>query len=354
MDYSFQNEKRVLNWRDYLDIFIATLCLLFLLWWQGWFPFNGYFDSLTDKGKSVETALPVAQSGQDAPPQVKVALPASFEEIAKACVVVCSITDKKPPCGSGVFVGLRQGGDKPRIYLLTAAHVAQLVSPGSTTNAVAFIVHRPNEDTDLRKTVTPDSPCWYTPGGMEDIAVADVTGAFDRMVAEGLDVKYIFASALPNEDVPPNAVKGTFTVRREAFGQYNIGLGTEIRALGMASELWHSNVPKARVRQPLALRAGVIATRHDTPLLSGTSEGAFIVDARLAPGFSGGPVFAMVRNAYLEYPALVGVCLGVVRGRSFENADKTRTLDEAIQSAYGIVTPLDKMFINGEAGSDKR
>ena len=49
----------------------------------------------------------------------------------------------------------------------------------------------------------------------------------------------------------------------------------------MAMELWRSNVPKERVRQPLALRAGVIATRHDTPLLVGASEGVFIVDARL-------------------------------------------------------------------------
>ena len=74
------------------------------------------------------------------------------------------------------------------------------------------------------------------------------------------------------------------------------------------------------------------------------SEGAFIVDARLAPGFSGGPVFAMVRNAYLEYPALVGVCLGVVSGLDFDDTNKVRSVTEAVQSAYGIVTPLDKMF----------
>ena len=349
MDDSFQNEKRALDKRDYLDIFIAMLLLLFLLWWQGWFPFDGFFDRMTDKDKSAQAAQPLVQPGQNAPQQVKVALPASFEEIAKACVVICSVIDKKPPCGSGVFVGVSSEGGKPRIFLLTAAHVAQLVNPASTTNAVAFIVHRPKEDTDLRKTVYPDGVGWLTPGGLEDIAMVDVTGAFCRMVAEGLDVKYILASALPTDDVPPNAVKGTFTVRRESFGQYNIGLGTEIRALGMATELWRSNVPKARVRQPLALRARVIATRHDAPLLAGASEGAFIVDTRLAPGFSGGPVFAMVRNAYLEYPALVGVCLGVVRGLSFDNGDKARTFDEAIQSAYGIVTPLDKMFIDKSA-----
>lgn len=348
MDDSYQDVKRRLDKRDYLDVFMATLCLLVLLWWQGWFPFNGYFDRLSAKDKSGEAAQPVVRSEQNTPPPVKLAPPASFEEIAKACVVVCSVTAKSP-CGSGVFVGLKQGAEKPHVYLLTAAHVARPAVPGDQTNAVAFIVHRPNEETDLRKIVVPDSPLWFSPGGVNDIAVIDVTGAFGRMVAEGLDVKYILASALPTDDVPPNAVKGTFTVRRESFGQYNIGLGTEIRALGMATELWHSNVPKARVRQPLALRAGVIATRHDAPLLAGASEGAFVVDARLAPGFSGGPVFAMVRNAYWEYPALVGVCLGVVRGLSFGNGDKARTFDEAIQSAYGIVTPLDKMFIDKSA-----
>ena len=346
MDDSCQNEKRKLDMRDYVDVLLSTICVVALLWWMGWFPFNGSLDGLMGKEQKVQPAQTSVQSEQSAPPQRTVAPPASFEEIAKACVVICAATDKKPPCGSGVFVGVGQEGEKPRIFLLTAAHVAQRVNMGTTTNAVAFIVHRPNENTDLRKTVAPDGNGWLTPGGLEDIAMVDVTSAFGRMVNEGLDVKYIHAAALPVEDVPPNAVKGTFTVRRDSFGQYNIGLGTEIRALGMATELWRNNLPKERVRQPLVLRAGVIATRHDTPLLAWTSEGAFIVDARLAPGFSGGPVFAMVRNAYLEYPALVGVCLGVVRGVDFDDADKVRTLNESVQSAYGIVTPLDKMFMS--------
>ena len=345
MDATFQNEKRGLDKRDLLDTVLATICLVALLWWQGWFPFNGFFDDVLGKNlqaQSVQASVPPEQS---VPAQRRVAPPASFEDIAKACVVVCSVRDKKSPCGSGVFVGVGPEGEKPRIFLLTAAHVAQLVNPGAVTNAVAFIVHRPNVDTDLRKVVYTDGKGWLTPGGVEDIAMVDVTSAFDRMIAEGLDVKYIYATVLPVEDVPDNAVKGALVVRRELFGQYNIGLGTEIRALGMATELWRSNVPKERVRQPLALRAGVIATRHDTPLLAGASEGAFIVDARLAPGFSGGPVFAMVRNAYLEYPALVGVCLGVVSGLDFDDDNKVRSVTEAVQSAYGIVTPLDKMFM---------
>ena len=343
MDDSDQKGKRGFDKRDVLDAVLATLCLLALLWLMGWFPFNGFFDRLISKDQTAQSPQPAPPSSQNAPAQVKLAQPASFEEVAKACVVICSPATKSP-CGSGVFVGLRQENSAPRVYLLTAAHVVQLVSPLGNTNVVSFIVHRPNEKTDLRKTVEADSRAWVSPGGVNDIAMVDVTGAFGRMVAEGLDVKCILATQLPIEDVPENAVRGAFAVRSESFGPYNIGLGTEIRALGMATELWRSNLPKERVRQPLALRAGVIATRHDTPLLAGASEGAFIVDARLAPGFSGGPVFAMVRNAYLEYPALVGVCLGVVRGVSFDDADRVRTLDESVQSAYGIVTPLDKMF----------
>jgi len=29
----------------------------------------------------------------------------------------------------------------------------------------------------------------------------------------------------------------------------------------------------------------------------------------------------------------------------FDEADRVRTVTEAVQSAYGIVTPLDKMFM---------
>ncbi|MBR4614541.1 MAG: hypothetical protein IKO55_02945, partial [Kiritimatiellae bacterium] len=260
-------EKDKLDVRTVIDIFLGVLCFLALLWVQGWFPFNGFLDGLMGKDKPTQVEQMAVPAEQSVAAQRKIAPPASFEEVAKACVVVCSVLDNKPPCGSGVFVGVGSEGEKPRIFLLTAAHVAQRVAMGVPTNIVAFIVHRPDKDTDLRKTVYPDSKGWLTPGGVEDIAMVDVTSAFDRMIAEGLDVKYIYATVLPVDDVPANAVKGALAVRRELFGQYNIGLGTEIRALGMATELWRSNVPKERVRQPLALRAGVIATRHDTPLL---------------------------------------------------------------------------------------
>ena len=342
MDDSHRRGRRGLDWRDVLDAVLATLCLLALLRLMGWFPFNGVFARQQGKGQAAQPVQIAPPSNSNTPMPVRLAQPASFEEVAKACVVICSLTTKAP-CGSGVFVGLKQGDDTLRVVLLTAAHVARGASPLGNTNVVSFIVHRPNEKTDLRKTVEADGLVLTPPEGMNDIAMVDVTGAFGRMVAEGLDVKFIRATKLPIEDVPPNAVKGAFVVRSESFGPFGIGLGTEIRTLGMATELWRSNLPKARVRQPLALRAGVIATRHDTPLVAGVSEGAFIIDARLTPGFSGGPVFAMVRDSHLEYPALVGVCLGVVRGLSFDDG-KSRTVDESIQSAYGIVTPLDAIF----------
>ena len=37
------------------------------------------------------------------------------------------------------------------------------------------------------------------------------------------------------------------------------------------------------------------------------------------------------------------VCLGVVRGMDFDDADRVKSVTEAVQGAYGIVTPLDKM-----------
>ena len=320
-----------LGWGGALLVVLAALFLAYQ---------DGFIDVLRLQPQPEQ-----ASTGTPAPAPATLAPPASFEEIAKACVVVCSVGGKKPPCGSGVFVGIGPMGEKPRIFLLTAAHVVQGVTGGTATNAIAFIVHRQNEETDLRKTVFPDGKGWIWPGGENDIAAVDVTGAFDRMLNEGLDVKYVYCTVLPVDNVPEHAVKGALAVRHELFDKYNIGLGTEIRALGMATELWHINAPKERVRQPLALRAGVIATRHDTPLLAGASKGSFIIDARLAPGFSGGPVFALVRHGYLEYPALVGVCLGSVRGYSFDNDDKPRTIDESVQSAYGVVTPLDEMFM---------
>ena len=37
-------------------------------------------------------------------------------------------------------------------------------------------------------------------------------------------------------------------------------------------------------------------------------RGSFIIDARLAPGFSGRPVFALVRHGYLERNKRVSNC----------------------------------------------
>ena len=152
---------------------------------------NGRWDEINNQPifrKGAIATRPSINYKQSVAAQRMIAPPASFEEIAKACVVLCSVTDKKPPCGSGVFVGVGQEGERPRIFLLTAAHVAQRVNMGTPTNAVAFIIHRPNENTDLRKTVAPDGNGWLTPGGLEDIAMVDVTSAFGRMVDEARPV----------------------------------------------------------------------------------------------------------------------------------------------------------------------
>ena len=54
----------------------------------------------------------------------------------------------------------------------------------------------------------------------------------------------------------------------------------------------------------------------------------------------------MVRNAYIGVSRACGVCLGLVKGLDFDDISKVRTVTESDQSAYGIVTPLDKMFMN--------
>ena len=46
-----------------------------------------------------------------------------------------------------------------------------------------------------------------------------------------------------------------------------------------------------------------------------------------------------------EYHVFVGVCLGVVRIMDFDDADRVISVTEAVQSASGIVTLLDKMFM---------
>ena len=51
---SYKGEKNRLGKSDIIDAVMATLCLLALLWLQGWFPFNGFFDSLMGKDKPAQ------------------------------------------------------------------------------------------------------------------------------------------------------------------------------------------------------------------------------------------------------------------------------------------------------------
>ena len=52
MNDDFENDK--LDVRTVIDIFLGVLCFLALLWVQGWFPFNGFLDSLIGKDKPAQ------------------------------------------------------------------------------------------------------------------------------------------------------------------------------------------------------------------------------------------------------------------------------------------------------------
>ena len=60
-----------------LDALLAALAILALLRWQGWFPFNGFLDRLTGRGKAGQTSQIALQPTQNAPTHVKLAQLAS-------------------------------------------------------------------------------------------------------------------------------------------------------------------------------------------------------------------------------------------------------------------------------------
>lgn len=328
---------------DYIDALIGVICLGSLLWIYGWFPFNGALDRYLPPELRLKRAGAKQQAthNQPAMPQIQLAPPATYEEIAKAFVSICP-RNNQAPIGSGVFLGHTIAG-ATRIYLVSAAHVAYASHTTTKTNSVCFIVHRANEKTDLHKNIWMDSE-WRCTGTSSDIAIAEVTGAFNRMIAEDLDVKYIPLTYDPIENVPPHAVKGVVTVRKCDFSAYRLGLGSEVRILGTSIEMWLSQVAKDRVRQPLALRVGVVASSDDYMHLP-NSHGDFLIDARIQHCFSGGPVFATVKTGVLEYPAFVGVVSAYLRGVNFDAIDgREPEFGGPINSGYGVVVPLDAFF----------
>ena len=345
--YMCMNKKTKSFLLDYIDALIGVICLGVLLWIMRWFPFNGALDRYLPPELRLKRADAKQQAtpGQPAQPKqtpIQLALPATYEEIAKAFVSICP-GPSQAPFGSGVFIG-QKTAETNRIFLVSAAHVAWASYNATKTNSVCFVVHRANEKTDLRKNVWMDGE-WRAVGPSSDISLAEVTGAFNRMIAEGIDVKSTPLVFEPVEDVPPHAVKGVVAVQKRDFPAYRLGLGSEVRILGTSIEMWLSQAPKERVRQPLALRVGVVASSEEYMHLPGT-HGDFLIDARIQHCFSGGPVFATVKSGILEYPAFVGVVSAYLKGVHFDAIDgrEPELGGSTLNSGYGVVVPFDAFF----------
>ena len=341
------NKKQKSQLLDFIDSLIGVVALLGLCYWFGWFPFNGFMGMPCRFATSPEQAHAKATTPAPASQQPKLVLPATYDDLAKAFVSICP-ANNTPPTGSGVFIGHVDAGGKLQVYLFTAAHVAATADRFSRTNSVTFIVSRPNEDTDIRRTVRMDDLGWRGPNTYADIAEANVTTAFNKMIRDGLDVKFIPLVSTPVEEVPSNAVKGVVAVRKKDFSQYRLGIGTDVRMLGMSVELWMAKPPKERTRQPMTLRTGVIARCEPTLSINGStpgSAGEFLIDARIQHGFSGGPVFATVKAGLLEYPAFVGIVSAFLPGYRYDAIDgREPERSQHINSGYGVVVPVDDYF----------
>lgn len=332
---------------DFFDSLIAVIAIMGLCYWFGWFPFNGFMGMPCRFADASQQAPSKSASPAPAPQQPKLSPPATYDDLAKAFVSICP-ANNTPPTGSGVFLGHIDAGGKLQVHLFTAAHVAATADRFSRTNSVTFIVSRPNQDTDIRKTVWMDDVGWRGPNTHADIAEANVTTAFNKMVRDGLDVKFIPLVSAPVEEVPSNAVKGVVAVRKKDFPQYRLGIGTDVRMLGTSVELWMAKPPKERTRQPMTLRCGVIARCEPTLNINGSapnSSGEFLIDARIQHGFSGGPVFATVKAGVLEYPAFVGIVSAFLPGYKYDAIDgREPERSQHINSGYGVVVPTDDYF----------
>jgi len=275
--------------------------------------------------------------------KVACALPATYEELAKAFVCVCPKAGRGP-VGSGILIGAGIG-DRLKVCLVTARHVAELSVAAGGPNSVSFILHRQNADNDYRKTFSGEGLKWLAGANGSDLASVDVTQAFRTSRAEGIDVKYVPLKFHPTPVNDVAAVQGTFLIRREDFARFGIGLGSEVGSLGFAGELW--SAMQGRDRQPMAYRAGHIAIRNDemntfTPSGSPT----YIVESNMHPGFSGGPVFAHYQVNGLAYPALIGIVQDVVASRGvMEITSEQNTKEKVVMpSGYAAVAPIDDLL----------
>lgn len=274
---------------------------------------------------------------------VACAAPATYEDIAHAFVCICD-GPKRPPIGSGVFVGVSEPNGL-RVYLMTACHVAGACIAAQGDGTVSFIVHCPNGTNDVRKTYHGDGICWRFPRTGSDLAVFDVTQAFNALRKKSVDVRYVFFQYVPLRNDDPAAVQGSVVIRRGDFDKYKLGIGTEVGILGLASEIWDSMI--IRGRQPLGFRTGRVAIRNDSlPHSPTVAAPIYIIESDIHPGYSGGPVFARYTINGLDYFALIGVVKGCIGKISDQGKITTVSqLNKAfVPSGFATVVPIDDLL----------
>ena len=273
---------------------------------------------------------------------VACAAPPTYEDLAHAFVCVCD-GPKRPPIGSGVFVGVKESKGL-RVYLMTACHVAGACIAAQGEEAVSFIVHCPNGTNDVRKTYLGNGISWRFPRTGSDLAVFDVTQTFNTLRKEGVDVRYVFFQYVPLQNDDPAAVQGSVVIRRGDFDKYKLGIGTEVGILGLASEIWDSMIIKGR--QPLGFRTGRVAVRNDSLPRSPTGAAPiYIIESDIHPGYSGGPVFARYTINGLDYFSLIGVVKGCIG--KITDQGKITTVSQFnkafVPSGFATVVPIDDL-----------
>lgn len=274
---------------------------------------------------------------------VSCAAPATYEDLAHAFVCVCK-APKHPPIGSGVLVGTKDPNGL-KVHLLTARHVAEACIAANGKDSVTFIVHRPNETNDFRKTYHGEDVRWGFATTGSDLAVVDVTQPFKTLRQEGVDVRYVFLQHTPLPVDDQAAVQGAFLIKRRDFDKYHLGIGTEVGVFGSASEIWESMLYKGR--QPLGFRTGRVAIRNDAlPRRARGGAPIYIIEADTHPGYSGGPVFANFKINGLDYPALIGVVKGGIGKRSEEvtAVDGSKITEVFMGSGFATVAPIDDLI----------
>ena len=168
---------------------------------------------------------------------VSCAVPATYEDLAHAFVCVCK-APKHPPIGSGVLVGTKDP-NRLKVHLLTARHVAEACIAANGKDSVTFIVHRPNETNDFRKTYHGEDVRWGFATTGSDLAVVDVTQPFKTLRQEGVDVRYVFLQHTPLPVDDPAVVQGAFVIKRSDFEKYHLGIGTEV---GVDAEIFKNTI----------------------------------------------------------------------------------------------------------------